>query len=112
MAEEFFRGKEPYPAGIPLALRRAFHRSAEGDPARREERFLIFVQKGENFLLSYAASKTLPATYPHAAALLPSHGDNRISFPRDGWLLAGKWMFFMGQALRTLQVIHISGSSK
>lgn len=64
MAEEFFRGKEPYPAGIPLALRRAFHRSAEGDPACREEGFLIFVQKGENFPLSYGASKTLLATYP------------------------------------------------
>ena len=64
MAEEFFRGKEPYPAGIPLALRRALHRSAEGDPACREEGFLIFVQKGENFALSYGAPKTLLATYP------------------------------------------------
>ena len=64
MAEEFFRGKEPHSAGIPLALRRALHRSAEGDPACREEGFLIFVQKGENFPLSYGAPKTLLATYP------------------------------------------------
>ena len=53
MAQGPFRNKEPYPSGIPLAFRRAFDRSAKGDPSCREKRLLTFVQKEENFSSPY-----------------------------------------------------------
>ena len=65
MAPGFFRSKESYSAGIPLAFRRAFHRSAQSNPACREKGFLTFVQKGEIFSSPYGAEKTLRMSYPH-----------------------------------------------
>ena len=65
MAPGFFRSKESYPAGIPLAFRRAFHRSAQSNPACREKGLLTFVQKGENFFFPYRAEKALLMGYPH-----------------------------------------------
>ena len=100
MAEEFFRGKEPYTAGILLAFRRVLHRSAEDDSACWEEGFLIFLQKGENPPSLTEPPKRYRRLIPRRQEQIPSPGDNRISFPRDGWFLAGKRIFFMERALR------------
>ena len=71
VAEKCFRSKAPFPAGIPLAHGRPFHRPAKGDQGRRtQERFLTFVQNREfiNFH-SWPGSKE-PMTYPPWSFLL------------------------------------------
>mgnify|MGYP005754282931 FL=1 len=80
MAPGFFRSKESYPAGIPLAFRRAFHRSAQSNPACREKGLLTFVQKGEIFSSLMGQKKTLLMGYPHNNGTAGRLGDNDFHF--------------------------------
>lgn len=59
MAEDGFRSKAPDQTGIPLADGRPVDRPAQSDPPFKKERFLIFVQKGENKKIFYTALESL-----------------------------------------------------
>ena len=83
MAEDCFRSKASFQAGIPVAYGRPFHRPAKGNQGRwAEERFLTFVQNRDfiNFHF-YSRSKTIGVYPPSASCGFWICG---CSYPRDG----------------------------
>ena len=83
MAEDCFRSKATFQAGIPVAYGRPVHRPAKGNQGRwAEERFLTFVQNRDFINFHFCSrSKTIGIYPPSASCGFWICG---CSHPRDG----------------------------